>query len=166
MAGQNNAASYKDISTYKPQPNNAGTMPAGNQYFGQTAQGTQTAPATAYSAPGTMRGAPAAQAAPMAVQQPAAQAAPMAGAMPAGQMQAGAQMVPQTVANPYFLAGYLQRNIGRTVRVDFMLGTNGALTDRSGQLMEVGASYIVLRDAFSGAEVVCDLFSIKFVTMF
>lgn len=154
MAGQNNAASYKDMSTYKPQPNNAVTMPpAGNQYFGQTALGTQTAPATSYSAP-------------MAMQQPAVQAAPMAGAMPAGQMQAGAQMVPQTVSNPYFLAGYLQRNIGRTVRVEFMLGTNGALTDRSGQLMEVGASYIVLRDVFSGVQVVCDLYSIKFVTIF
>lgn len=160
----NNAAMYKDMSTYnKAQPNNAGSMPpSGSQYFNQGVQGTmQAAPAAVHSAQGAM------QAAPATMQQPMTQAAPMTGAMPAaGQMQAGAQMVPQTVANPYFLAGYLQRNIGRTVRVEFMLGTSGALTDRTGQLKEVGASYIVLRDALSGADIVCDLYSIKFVTIF
>lgn len=76
------------------------------------------------------------------------------------------QMVPPTVVNPYYLAGYLQKHIGKTVRVEFTLGTTGALTDRSGVLKEVGASYIVLRQYPSNFDLVGDLYSIKFVTVY
>jgi hypothetical protein len=73
---------------------------------------------------------------------------------------------PPTVTNPYFLAGYLQQFIGRFVRVEFSLGTSGALTDRVGILEEIGASYIVLRQFPAGDTFIGDLFSIKFVIVY
>ena len=111
--------------------------------------------------------APAQQQAGIASQQPAmpqyqppVMPGPMPGAVPPS------QMVPQTVASPYYLAGYLQKHIGKTVRVEFSLGTTGALTDRTGQLREVGASYIVLRQYPSNNDLIGDLYSIKFVTVY
>ncbi len=75
------------------------------------------------------------------------------------------QMPPPMAVNPYFLAGYLQQHIGETMRVEFSLGTSGALTDRTGELMEVGASYIVLKQLMSDDILIADLYSIKFVNI-
>jgi hypothetical protein len=50
------------------------------------------------------------------------------------------------------------------MRVEFLLGTN-LLTDRTGTLVAVGASYIVLRLVDSDDLMMCDIFSIKFVTI-
>jgi len=69
-----------------------------------------------------------------------------------------------SVFDPGFLQNYLMGVIGRRVRVEFLIGTN-ILTDRVGILDEVGISYIVLRDE-AGSRIVCDLYSIKFVTVF
>jgi len=74
--------------------------------------------------------------------------------------------VPQTVQNPYYLAGKLQSYIGREVRVEFLIGTNGPMVDRTGTLLEVGASFIIIRPIMTDDTQVCDLFSIKFVTVF
>lgn len=75
------------------------------------------------------------------------------------------QPVPSTVTSPYYLAGYLQNFIGRFMRVEFLVGTS-TMTDRTGYLMEVGASYIVLRE-FPGNDIMIgDLYSIKFVLVF
>lgn len=74
--------------------------------------------------------------------------------------------VPQTVINPYFLAGKLRSYIGKDVRVEFLIGTNGPLVDRIGTLLEVGASFITIRPTMSDDTLVCDLFSIKFVTVY
>ncbi|MEG1416807.1 MAG: hypothetical protein RSC49_09445, partial [Clostridium sp.] len=52
--------------------------------------------------------------------------------------------------------------IGRYIRCEFLLGTN-LLTDKAGVLKEVGINYFVLVDA-SRDEVMCDLYSLKFVT--
>lgn len=98
------------------------------------------------------------------------------GTAPAAQpsMEAGSPtslgVTPQTsqmepsVFDPGFLQSYLRKNIGKNVRVEFLIGTS-ILTDRVGRLEEVGISYIVLRDQ-AGARIVADLYSIKFVTMF
>lgn len=74
--------------------------------------------------------------------------------------------VPQTVQNPYFLAGKLRSYIGKDVRVEFLMGTNGPLIDRIGTLLEVGASYIIIRPIRTDDTLVCDLFSIKFVNVY
>jgi hypothetical protein len=73
---------------------------------------------------------------------------------------------PQTVQSPYYTAGYLRKFIGRDVRVEFLIGTGGPLVDRIGTLLEVGASYITLRPIRSSDTLMCDLYSIKFVTIY
>lgn len=86
------------------------------------------------------------------------------GAIPA---QAGvpiSDQVPSTLQNTFFTPGFLRTQIGRRMRVEFLLGTN-LLTDRTGTLAAVGASYIVLRLVDSDDLMMCDIFSIKFVTI-
>ena len=73
------------------------------------------------------------------------------------------QMQP-TVFDPGFLQWYLNKNIGKTVRIEFLIGTN-IMTDRGGVIEEVGISYLVLRDQ-SGARILTDLYSIKFITFY
>lgn len=78
-------------------------------------------------------------------------------------MPAAAPVRPETLVDPTFVPGYLYTQIGKVVRVEFLIGNT--VTDRVGKLIEVGASYILLQD-FSGASTtMCDLFSIKFVTI-
>lgn len=73
---------------------------------------------------------------------------------------------PQTVQNPYYTAGYMRKYIGRDMRIEFLIGTGGPLIDRIGTLLEVGASYIVLRPFRTNDTLICDLYSIKFVTVY
>jgi hypothetical protein len=82
------------------------------------------------------------------------------------QSQTPAIQTPQTVQNPYYTAGYLREHINRDVRVEFMIGTGGPLIDRIGTLVEVGASYIVLRPFRTNDLLMCDLYSIRFVTIY
>jgi|GEM_PF-924109 len=74
------------------------------------------------------------------------------------------EQVPSTLQNTFFTPGFLRTQIGRRVRVEFLLGTN-LLTDRTGTLVAVGASYIVLRLVDSDDLMMCDIYSIKFVTI-
>jgi|GEM_PF-684644 len=63
-----------------------------------------------------------------------------------------------------FIPAFLRRNIGRYVRAEFILGTN-QYTDRTGRIIEVGTNYFVLEDVNARTEVMCDLYSVKFVTI-
>lgn len=69
------------------------------------------------------------------------------------------------VFDPEFTQGYLRQNIGKKVRVEFLIGTN-MLTDRVGTLTDVGISYIILLLAETDDLLLCDIYSIKFVTFF
>ena len=71
---------------------------------------------------------------------------------------------PETLRSTNFTPGFLREHIGKLVRVEFLIGTNG-LTDRTGILVEVGASYIVLRSIQDNNLLYCDIYSIKFVTI-
>ncbi len=83
-----------------------------------------------------------------------------------GQMQMGmGAETPVTVQSPYYTAGFLKNFIGKNVRVEFVLGTAGATTDRVGTLLEVGASYIVIQPLLTDDLLMCDLYSIRFVTI-
>ncbi len=73
------------------------------------------------------------------------------------------QNIPETVTNPMFWPAYLRNFIGLWVRVDFFIGNS--LEQKVGQLLEVGASYIVLNVLEPETIVVCDIFAIKFVTV-
>jgi hypothetical protein len=72
---------------------------------------------------------------------------------------------PTTVQSTMFTAGYLKTQIGRKVRVEFLIGVS-SMTDRTGTLTGVGASYILIRPEETDDIMLCDLYSIKFVTFF
>lgn len=57
----------------------------------------------------------------------------------------------------------LQENVGKYVIVEFLIGTY-TLTSRQGLLYYVGTQFLVLYDEFESRFVVCDIFSVKFVT--
>lgn len=61
---------------------------------------------------------------------------------------------------PYYLAS----NIGKNVRAEFIIG-NSQYVDKTGLLTEVGINYFVLRDVNSRTNIMCDLYSVKFVTV-
>jgi hypothetical protein len=95
---------------------------------------------------------------------PAAPASMESGTLPGlGVIPQMSQMEP-SVFDPGFLQAYLRKNIRKRVRIEFLIGTN-ILTDRTGTIEEVGISYVVLRDQ-AGSKLVCDLYSIKFITIY
>lgn len=63
-----------------------------------------------------------------------------------------------------YTQAYLRTQIGRRVRVEFLIGTN-ILTDRIGILTDVGISYIILKPVGTDDRLLCDIYSIKFVTI-
>lgn len=75
-----------------------------------------------------------------------------------------ASQMPITVSSTLYTPGFLRTAIGKRVRVEFLIGTN-TLTDRTGTLIAVGASYILLRLIESDDILLCDIYSIKFVTI-
>jgi hypothetical protein len=71
--------------------------------------------------------------------------------------------LPETLANPIYTPGLLRQLIGKWMRIEFLVGGN--LTDRVGMLVQVGASYIVLQSLEVSSSIICDIYSIKFVTV-
>lgn len=97
------------------------------------------------------------------VQQPA-ESTPMSPMAPQTRMPARLpNATPETLVNTAFMPAYLSEQIGKWMRVEFLIGNH--LTDRVGRLIEVGASYIVLQLLDPNTTLLCDLFSIKFVTI-
>lgn len=74
------------------------------------------------------------------------------------------QNSPEVLTNSIYTPAFLREQIGKLMRVEFLIGTNN-LTDRVGVLEDVGASYILLRSIESNNLVFCDIYSIKFVTI-
>ena len=71
---------------------------------------------------------------------------------------------PEILTNHIYTPAFLREQIGKLMRVEFLIGTNN-LTDRIGILEDVGASYILLRSIESNNLVYCDIYAIKFVTI-
>ena len=74
------------------------------------------------------------------------------------------QNSPEILTNNIYTPAFLREQIGKLMRVEFLIGTNN-LTDRIGILEDVGASYILLRSVESDNLIYCDIYSIKFVTI-
>ena len=74
------------------------------------------------------------------------------------------QNSPELLTNNIYTPAFLRQQIGKLVRVEFLIGTNN-LTDRIGILEDVGASYILLRALESNVLTYADIYSIKFVTI-
>lgn len=64
-----------------------------------------------------------------------------------------------------YMQGYLKTQIGKRVRVQFLVGSN-SLQDRTGVLTDVGISFIILQDPTTKIRELCDMYSIKFVDIF
>lgn len=60
----------------------------------------------------------------------------------------------------------LSDNVGQFVVCEFIAGTGPTLTVKEGILYSVGRSFIVLYEELNRNYVVCDIFSIKFVTFY
>ena len=74
------------------------------------------------------------------------------------------QNSPEILTNNIYTPAFLREQIGKLMRVEFLIGTNN-LTDRIGILEDVGASYILLRSVESDNLIYCDIYAIKFVTI-
>ncbi len=71
---------------------------------------------------------------------------------------------PPPAAEEGFIPYYLASNIGRAVRAEFIVGTS-QYVDKAGVIKEVGVNYFVLYDTNARADIMCDLYSVKFVTI-
>lgn len=72
--------------------------------------------------------------------------------------------MPEVLKNPIYTPGFLRTQIGKLMRVVFLIGSS-SLDDRVGILEEVGASYIVLRSVEGNIKLYGDLYAIKFITI-
>ncbi len=70
---------------------------------------------------------------------------------------------PETMTNPIYIPAFLQQNIGKWIRLEMLIGNT--LVNRVGRLETVGASFLVIRSPQSNASMLCDMYSIKFVTI-
>jgi hypothetical protein len=64
-----------------------------------------------------------------------------------------------------YTEGYLRTQIGKRMKIMFLIGTN-IVQDREGILLEVGISYIVIKEVDTNNKLLCDMYSIKFVTIY
>lgn len=74
------------------------------------------------------------------------------------------QNSPEILTNNIYTPAFLREQIGKLMRVEFLIGTNN-LTDRVGILEDVGASYILLRSIENDNIVYADIYAIKFITI-
>lgn len=72
---------------------------------------------------------------------------------------------PPVTTDINFTQGFLRTQIGKRVRIEFLIGTDST-TDRIGTLLEVGISYVLIRLAESDDILMGDLYAIKFVTIY
>jgi len=71
--------------------------------------------------------------------------------------------ISQSPAYPGSWQQVLRNNEGQYCIIDFLIGTEN-LVRKEGILYDVGVSFLVLYEPRSGNYIVCDLYSIKFVT--
>ena len=71
---------------------------------------------------------------------------------------------PEVLTNPIYTPGFLRSQIGKLMRVEFLIGTNN-MVDRIGFLEEVGASYILLSSFEGNILIYADIYAIKFITI-
>ena len=63
------------------------------------------------------------------------------------------------------LAAILQENIGQPVTCEFLIGTNN-IVRRDGVLYSAGVNFVTLYQPNEGRYVVCDVYSLKFITFY
>lgn len=71
---------------------------------------------------------------------------------------------PEILTNPIYTPAFLRTQIGKLMRIEFLIGTNN-MVDRVGFLEDVGASYILLRSFEGDSQIYADIYAIKFITI-
>ena len=74
------------------------------------------------------------------------------------------QQGPPPVTEYQYIPGYLASNIGRNIKAEFIIGTSNYV-EKVGRLVEVGVNYFVIADVNSRTNIMCDLYSVRFVTV-
>ena len=59
----------------------------------------------------------------------------------------------------------LRDNVGQYVEIEFLIGSEN-ITTRYGVLKSVGSNYIIIQNITSKRNTICDIFAIKFVTVY
>ncbi len=72
---------------------------------------------------------------------------------------------PPTTTNIGYTPAYLRTQIGQKVKIEFLIGTS-ILIDRDGTLVDVGINYVIIQPSETDDLMLCDMYSIKFVTFF
>ncbi len=75
------------------------------------------------------------------------------------------QPFPVTAESIQYLNSFMLTQIGRRVKVEFLIG-GGSLVERNGYLLAVGANFILLNEAGTNDILSCDFYNIKFVTFY
>ena len=78
--------------------------------------------------------------------------------------QQNSNNTPEVLTNPIYTPAFLKQQIGKLMRVEFLIGTNN-MVDRIGFLEDVGASYILLRSFEGDSIIYADIYAIKFITI-
>ena len=83
------------------------------------------------------------------------------------QMQGSTSVVPEN-AQEYYTNSFsevLFKSIGYYVVCDFLIGSNNIVT-KEGILYTSGVNFLTLQDPVNGRFTVCDLYALKFVTIY
>lgn len=72
---------------------------------------------------------------------------------------------PPVTTDIEYTQGFLRTQIGKRVKIEFLIGTNST-TDRIGTLLDVGISYVLIRLVETDDILMGDLYAIKFVTIY
>ena len=75
------------------------------------------------------------------------------------------QPFPVTADSIEYLNGFLRTQLGRRVKLEFIVGTSN-LESRDGLLLAVGANFILINVENSNDLMACDFYNLKFVTFY
>ncbi|EKS4343110.1 alginate lyase [Clostridium sporogenes] len=84
---------------------------------------------------------------------------------PAPAPSPNAQFMPSIQDDILYNQGFLKTQIGKRVKIDFLIGTN-MFIDKEGTLVGVGISYVLIDEVDTNHLIMADMYSIKFVTIF
>ena len=95
---------------------------------------------------------------------PATPLSPTIPAHPVPPISPPMQQGPPPVTEADYIPGYLASNIGKNIKAEFIVGAS-QYVEKTGKLVQVGVNFFVLNDPNSRVDIMCDLYSVRFVTI-
>lgn len=74
------------------------------------------------------------------------------------------QQGPPPVTEAEYIPGFLASMIGKNIKAEFIVGSS-QYVEKVGKLVKVGVNYFVIQDINSRTNIMCDLYSVRFVTI-